>query len=114
MLRNALLRNNQLENQVLREIVGYQNEHHHEFIPSEMVGRDAASWLRRGILDRGQADGVKVGAGVITPQGVVGRIIEVNYYSSTIMLLPDVQSSVAGLVERSGISGTIKGNALSK
>lgn len=110
-LRNVLLRNSQAENNELRMILDYKQRHQYEFIPGEIIGRDSASWLRRGILDRGTVDGVKVGAGVISPQGIVGRIVEVNYYSSTIMLLPDEQSSVAGIDERSMISGTIKGKS---
>lgn len=109
-LRNALLRKNQAENQRLREMVAYKKAINFEFIPADMIGRDPSSWLRRGLLDRGQADGVQVGAGVITPHGIAGRVIDVNYYSSTIMLLPDAQSSVAGMIERSGVSGTIKGD----
>ncbi len=110
MLRNAQLSDLNQENQALREALGYRERTHHEFIPADIVGRDASSWLKRAVVDRGQADGVMAGAGVVMPNGVVGRITDVNYYSATVMLLPDTQSAVAGTVERSGISGTIKGN----
>lgn len=108
-LRNALLKENMRENELLREALQYKNKKKIEFIPAEVIGRDAASWLNRAVLDRGSADGVKVGAGVLSPKGIVGRIVEVNLYSSTLMLLPDTQSSVAGLSERSRIAGTITG-----
>ncbi len=110
MLRDAQLSDLAKENQALREALNYRERTQHEFIPADIVGRDAASWLRRVVVDRGQADGVMSGAGVVLPNGVVGRITDVNYYSATVMLLPDTQSAVAGRVERSGISGTIKGN----
>ena len=39
----------------------------------------------------------------------MGRVIVVNFYSATVMSLLDAKSSVAGLVERSQVAGTVVG-----
>lgn len=108
-LENALLAEQARENAAMREELGYRQRTAWRFIPAEVVGRDPASWLDRAVVNRGTADGVRRGAGVITPDGVAGRVSEVTLYSATIMLLPDAQSSVAGLVGRSRVPGTVKG-----
>jgi rod shape-determining protein MreC len=108
-LRNTLLMEQVRENQLLREELNYQRRTAFEFLPAELIARDPVSWLERGVLDRGSSDEVVVGAGVIIPQGVVGRIRDVNLYSSTVMMLLDTQSSVAGITGRAKINGTVKG-----
>jgi len=109
MLRNTLLMEQVRENQALRAELHYKQRIPYDFLPAELIARDPVSWLERVVIDRGSADDIETGAGVITPQGVVGRIREVNLYSSTVMLLLDTQSSVAGIVQRSQINGTVKG-----
>ncbi|MBN1594366.1 rod shape-determining protein MreC [candidate division FCPU426 bacterium] len=108
-LRNTLLLEQVRENEILREELGYKKRTLYTFLPAEIIARDPASWLSRAVLDRGSSDDVRPGRGVITPYGVVGRILEVNMYSATVMLLLDTESSVAGVVERSHIHGTVKG-----
>jgi len=98
------------ENAALRQQLGYKQKTRWKFIPAEVIARDPASWLERVRVNRGYSDGVRAGAGVITPLGVAGRISEVNFYSATVMLLPDPQSSVAAEDERSRVPGTVKGN----
>lgn len=108
-LENARLAELARENTALREELNYHQHTPWQFIPAEVVGRDPASWLERVVVGCGSTDGVRRGAGVITPDGVVGRVSDVTLYSATIMLLPDDQSSVAALVERSRVPGTVKG-----
>jgi rod shape-determining protein MreC len=98
-----------LENTQLREQLGYRQRQKWKFLPGEIIGRDPASWLETVVVNLGSANGVRLGAGVITPEGVAGRVADVQLYSCTVMLLPHVQSSVAGMVERSRVPGTVKG-----
>jgi rod shape-determining protein MreC len=108
-LENARLAEQAREAEALRTELGYRRRTEWVTLPAEIIGRDPASWLDRVIVNRGTADGVSRGAGVIAPQGVVGRVSEVTLTEATVMLLPDVQSSVAGVVQRSRVPGTVKG-----
>lgn len=109
-LDNQRLAGQVQENEVLRQELAYKKATAWKFIPAEIVARDPASWLERAVVNRGTVDGVRPGAGVITPEGVAGRVIAVTSHSATVLLLPDVQSSVAAVVERSRIPGTVKGS----
>lgn len=108
-LENARLAEQARENDALRTELDYRRRVDWVMLPAEVVGRDPASWLQRVVVNRGSSDGIRRGAGVIAPQGVVGRVSEVTLYSATIMLLPDIQSSVAGVIARSRVPGTVKG-----
>jgi rod shape-determining protein MreC len=108
-LHLQLLNGVQRENETLRQELAYKQTTRFDFLPARIIGRDAANWLERAVLDRGSRDGVVKGAGVLSATGVVGRILDVNLTSATVMFLPDPKSKVAAVVKRSGIPGTIGG-----
>jgi rod shape-determining protein MreC len=66
-LENILLQEQARENLVLRRELEYKSRQPVNFMPAEVIARDPASWLDRLVLDRGAADQVKQGSGVITP-----------------------------------------------
>jgi rod shape-determining protein MreC len=67
---------------------------------ARLVGSTAASSRRFAYLGAGSAQGVAVGMPVISPRGVVGRILEVGRNSSRVLLILDSESVLP--VRRSG------------
>jgi rod shape-determining protein MreC len=59
---------------------------------ARLVGSTAASTRRFAYLGAGSAHGVTVGMPVISPRGVVGRILEVGRNSSRVLLILDSES----------------------
>lgn len=59
---------------------------------ARLVGSTAASARRFAYLGAGSAQGVAIGMPVISPRGVVGRILEVGRDSSRVLLLSDSES----------------------
>lgn len=60
-------------------------------------------------LDRGEHDGIRKDMGVITPDGVVGKIIETYPNTSQVLLLTDKGSGVGAKVADSGIQSPVGG-----
>jgi rod shape-determining protein MreC len=60
-------------------------------------------------IDHGQRDGVKKNMGVITPDGVVGKVIESYANSAQVLLLTDKDSGVGALVAESRIQSPVGG-----
>jgi rod shape-determining protein MreC len=61
-------------------------------------------------LDRGQRDGIKKNMGVITPDGVVGKVIESFSDTAQVLLLTDRDSGVGAMIEESRIQSPVGGN----
>lgn len=61
------------------------------------------------MINKGEQAGLKAGMGVITPVGVVGRIIKTTPAASQVLLLTDHNSSVAALVQRTRDEGLVEG-----
>ncbi len=64
---------------------------------AKVVSRDPANWWRTMKIDLGSRDGVRTNATVLAPQGLVGRVSEVGFATSQVVLLgnPDCRVSVA-------------------
>ncbi|HEY6944787.1 MAG TPA: rod shape-determining protein MreC [Candidatus Acidoferrum sp.] len=60
-------------------------------------------------LDRGERDGIRKNMGVITPDGVVGKIIEAYPKTSQVLLLTDKESGVGAKLVDSGIQSPVGG-----
>src|SRR5277367_1447849 len=60
-------------------------------------------------LDRGERDGIRRDMGVITPDGVVGKIIESYKDTAQVLLLTDEKSGVGAKLIDSGLQGPVGG-----
>lgn len=99
-IENQLLREQADENKRLRDLLVFRKKFEHKMMPAEIIGRDPSGWFKTVLVDKGSADGVLKEAGVIAPEGVVGRVIEVGLTSSKILLLCDINSYVDALIKR--------------
>ena len=102
-------RNLRLENQRLREalsefpeIEAIQRAAAREpgGVVADVVGYDPENQSRLVTLDKGSRAGVTRDAGVVTEDGVVGRVIEVDPFESKVLLVTDAASKVPVVVQR--------------
>jgi rod shape-determining protein MreC len=117
-LRRALLSFRQ-ENSELREVAAsnarlaalleFKQRTPHRTIAAQVIGHDASNLYRGVVLDKGEGDGIRVDMGVITPVGVVGRVIKTGPSSSVVLLVTDPHNAIAGIVQRSRDEGIIEG-----
>jgi rod shape-determining protein MreC len=61
-------------------------------------------------IDRGSRDGIRRDMGVITPDGVVGKIFAVYPDISQVLLLGDKDSGVGALLANTRTQGVVKGS----
>jgi rod shape-determining protein MreC len=80
-----------------------------KMVAARVIGRDPGRSSQTLTIDKGQADGVKINASVIRPEGVVGRVIGVGRSSAIVQLITDPQSAVGALLQDSRIQAVFKG-----
>jgi rod shape-determining protein MreC len=84
----------------------------HQQVPmlgARVIGASADSASRTIYIDRGERDGVKKNMGVITPDGIVGKVIETFSSTSQVLLLTDKDSGVGAMLAESRIQGPVGG-----
>lgn len=98
------------ENRNLREQLGFKQAYPaYDLLPAEVVGRDPSNYLRFLVIDKGSDDGVRLGAVVVVPQGLVGRVVALGSNFSKVMLITDPSSSVNVLLQSSRATGVAAG-----
>lgn len=78
-------------------------------IGARVIGAGAGAASQTIDLDRGERDGVKKNMGVITPDGVVGKVVEAYANTSQVLLLTDKDSGVGAMLADSRIQGPVGG-----
>lgn len=74
---------------------------------ARVVAVDPANWWRTVRIDRGSRDGVVTNASVLTLDGLVGRVSEVGFTHSRVVLVGDPDCRVSVLVEETREHGVI-------
>ena len=78
-------------------------------LAARVIGASPSTGSRIAFLDRGSRDGVQRNMGVITPEGVVGKVLEVYPATSQVLLLSDKESGVGALLVGSRTHGPVRG-----
>jgi rod shape-determining protein MreC len=84
----------------------------HENVPmlgARVIATSAGTASATIMLDRGSKDHIKKNMGVITPEGVVGKIVEVYDNTSEVLLLTDKDSGVGAMLGNSRVQSPVGG-----
>ncbi len=99
-----------LENNELRRLLGFDDyKSEYSFISAEIVAEDVTDWFNTFTIDRGAGDGVKRGAAVISPDGLVGIITEAGLGTSKILTIVDEDNAFMCRVSRTNELVRVRG-----
>jgi rod shape-determining protein MreC len=105
----------QLESRVaeaarLERLLNFRSSHQQvPMLGARVIGASADSATRTIYLDRGEHDGIQKNMGVITPDGIVGKVIETFGNTSQVLLLTDKDSGVGAMLADSRIQSPVGG-----
>jgi len=97
-------------NRRLESLLQFRTELRGEAYGARVIGRDPLLGSRTITVDRGRRDGIRKGMAVLSPQGVVGQIIEVGWTASRALVLTDHNSGIDALVQRTRARGIVQGS----
>lgn len=78
------------------------------FIPAKVISNEVDRIKNYLTLNKGSLDGVTVGMGVMTPEGVVGKVISTSDHYATVMSLLHIENMISGQIERNHALGSVK------
>jgi len=84
-------------------------EHRAAAVPANVFARDASSWFKTILVDKGEIDGVSRDMAVAVAEGLVGRVIEVFPSAAKVLLITDPNSGVDVIVQRTRAQGIMEG-----
>lgn len=93
----------------LRQLLELRQRSGLETAAAEIIGAGADPDVRTVTIDKGARDGFKTDMAVISPTGIVGRIILSSARASNVQLLIDRNAAAAALIERTRAQGIVVG-----
>ena len=97
------------ENDKLKKVIDDTDIYNHETIISKVLVDKESPFLKSVILNKGFNSGLKKGMPVLKGPYFVGRITEVNYLSSRVLLISDLNSKIPVLIEPMGYQAIMSG-----
>ncbi len=100
------------ENERLKQLLDFTKDLRYDSIPARVVARDPSVWFNSLIINRGSTSGVDLDMPVVTPEGIVGRVVGVGPVSAQVMLITDERAAAGAVVGQLGQSnalGSVRG-----
>ena len=107
--QNNRLREEAAATQRLTALLQFKEQALPTMVAAQVIGRDATNRYRSIILNKGDSDGIQPDMGVITPAGVVGRVVKTTSVTSVVLLITDPNNAIAGLIQRTRDEGIVEG-----
>jgi rod shape-determining protein MreC len=110
-LEQAALLEDAKQGQRLQELLGFRQKYIYSTVPAQVIGTGGSDQARILTIDKGSKDGLKRDQPVITPDGIVGKLVEVFPHTSQVLEINDQTSGAGVLLEKTRMRGVLRGNA---
>ncbi len=99
----------QYENQELKVLIDDYISSSNKILAKIIVDHDSP-FLKSIIINKGSKDDIKIGTNIYDQSYLVGRVIEVNYKTSRVLLLSDLNSNVPVTIAPQNIQAIVTGS----
>ena len=99
----------ELENIQLRQLINEQVESESNLVSARVILDEQSPYLNSFVINIGANKNIKNGMAVLDGKNFIGRIVDVNYFSSRILLVTDLNSKIPVVSEPSGNHAILSG-----
>ncbi|MBE0557449.1 MAG: rod shape-determining protein MreC [Proteobacteria bacterium] len=93
----------------LQRLLAIKNDFPYRTVAARVIDSNRTSLFKTLLINKGTAEGLRVGLAVLSDQGAVGRIIEASWHASRVLLMIDENSNIDALIQRSRAQGILQG-----
>lgn len=100
------------ENERLKGLLGLKEDEKYTLVAARVIARDPSLWFDTVTINRGRSSGVELNMPVVTPGGIVGRVVATSPWTAQVMLITDEKAAAGAVVGQLGESnalGSVKG-----
>ncbi len=111
-LRNNISKTDflKLENSQLRKLIEEQIESSSNLVSARVMLDKQSPYLNSFVINIGGNKNIKNGMAVLDGKNFIGRIVDVNFFSSRVLLVTDLNSKIPILTEPSGNHAILSGH----
>ena len=96
------------ENTRLKKVVDDYIVESDEIIAKILIDKKSP-FLRSIVVNKGSAEGLKLGMAVLDNSYLIGKVVEVNFSTARVLLLSDLNSKIPVIIEPGGIEAILSG-----
>ena len=104
----------EFENAQLRKLIEEQVSSSSDLLSARVMIDKQSPYLNSFIINIGSNKNVKNGMAVLDGKNFVGRIVDVNFFSSRVLLVSDLNSKIPVIIEPSGHHAILSGRGTNK
>ena len=108
-MENVFLRNELSTADRAKALQVFQQHTQSKTVAATIIATGAGSNSKVVFVDRGTASGIQRGMAVVTPDGIVGKVIAAYPTASQVLLITDSDFAAGVVTEKSQVHGTLKG-----
>ena len=100
------------ENERLKGLLDLKENSGYQSVVARVIARDPSMWFDTVTINRGRSSGIELNMPVVTPGGIVGRIVATSPWTAQVMLITDEKAAAGAVVGQLGQSnalGSVKG-----
>ena len=100
----------ELENSQLRQLIDEQVSSSSNLVSARVILDEQSPYLNSFVINIGSNKNVKNGMAVLDGKNFIGRIVDVNFFSSRVLLISDLNSKIPVLSEPSATHAILSGH----
>ena len=104
----------EFENAQLRKLIEEQASSSSDLLSARVMIDKQSPYLNSFIINIGSNKNIKNGMAVLDGKNFVGRIVDVNFFSSRVLLVSDLNSKIPVIIEPSGHHAILSGHGTNK
>lgn len=104
----------ELENTQLRKLINEQVESNSNLVSARVILDEQSPYLNSLVINIGVNKEIKNGMAALDGKNFIGRIVDVNYFSSRILLVTDLNSKIPVISQPSGNHAILSGHGDNK
>src|SRR5208337_1698134 len=94
----------------VQTLLAFKEQYVENTVAAQVIGTSGSEQSRVLYIDKGSKDGIKTDMAVITPTGIVGKIVQVFPASAQVLPINDQFSGVGAVLQETRLQGILKGS----
>jgi rod shape-determining protein MreC len=93
----------------IQSLLAFKEQHIDSTVAAQVIGTSGSDQSRVLYIDKGSSDGLRTDMAVITPNGIVGKIVQVFPDSAQVLPVNDQLSGVGVMLQNTRLQGILRG-----
>jgi len=100
-----------IKNEELRRALDIKDQYSTmEMVGANIIAKDMGNWFDIFTIDRGTRDGIEINYPVVTSNGLVGRVMQTDLFTSKVIAIIDEDSSISARLSKTSDIVVVKGD----